>query len=54
MRDNREHPELVRVVMAAVGLLLIAAFFFVGALLWAASGDGPCDGPTVADGCHRE
>ena len=40
--------------MAVVGILVVAALVLLGAVLWANSGDGPCDGPTVPAGCHRE
>jgi hypothetical protein len=49
--DGREMPDAVRVVFAVLGLLMIAAFVALGVLLWANSGDGPCDGPKVQSGC---
>jgi hypothetical protein len=47
-------PRSLRVVMAVIGAMILAAFLLLGAVLWANSGDGRCDGPTVPAGCHRE
>ncbi|MGH8990999.1 MAG: hypothetical protein ACRDZ7_05665 [Acidimicrobiia bacterium] len=54
MDEGSDAPRSLRVVMAVIGAMILAAFLLLGAVLWANSGDGPCDGPTVAAGCHRE
>lgn len=54
MSDDRELPRWVRVVMAGVLAAILAAFVLLGAVLWASSGDGECDGPKITADCHRE
>jgi hypothetical protein len=54
MDQGADAPRSLRVVMAVIGAMILAAFLLLGAVLWANSGDGPCDGPTVAGSCHRE
>lgn len=56
MTDARELPLAGRLVMVVVLGAILAGFLLIGAVLWASSGDGPCDGPVrPADvECHRE
>ena len=54
MADDRDFPLVARLLMVLVLGAILAAFLLAGAVLWANSGDGPCDGPTVTTECHRE
>ena len=54
MNDARELPIVARLVMVLVLGAILAGLLFFGAMLWASSSDGPCDGPTVTAECHRE
>jgi hypothetical protein len=50
--DSRTLPGSLLVVFVLIGAAFLALFVVIGAVLWASSGDDPCDGPRTPAGIN--